>query len=195
MLVVRHEIFPDHYAVRRYQVLHRMWNSIGSQSRSHVAIEYPERPDHGAIVIGEQREADSMRIGKILEDFLGIVTDGRDPYAVFLQHGTRFFQLDQLGAAVLSPLRAAVKHKKQAVGPDEIVERSQNTLLIRKDEIGNALAGFRPRRVIVVGRVDVLDVELIGNRFSSSSPPSKLPHDRSLFKKILGHIVGHRLSP
>ena len=65
-----------------------------------------------------------MGIRKSLEDCLGIVTDGGDPYAIFLQDGTRFFQLDQLGAAVLSPVRAAVKHEKQAVRSGETIERS-----------------------------------------------------------------------
>jgi hypothetical protein len=82
------------------------------------------------------------------------------------------FQLDQLGAAVRSPLRAAMKHQKQAVGSAEIRERPQIAVLIGKGEIGNVLAELRPCCVAIVGCAHKRRVQLIGDRFADVEPPN-----------------------
>ena len=128
---------------------------------------------------------------KALESFLGIITDSRDLDAIVLQQQTGLFQLDQLGPAVSSPIRAAMKHQQQAVGPSQILERSRNTVLIWKREIGESLARLRSSGVIVVGSVDVRGKQLIGDRLPGSPPPTELPHDRSLFSQVRRYFVGH----
>src|SRR5260370_922669 len=83
------------------------------------AVEDSKAADHGAIAIREQRRSDTVRFRKGMKNLRGVIADGRDAEAIALQHQTRLFQLDQLGAAVLSPIGAAIKDEQQAVGSAE----------------------------------------------------------------------------
>jgi len=194
VLVVRHEVFPDQYAIRSDQIVHRMRNTVSSKPRSYVGVEDPEAADHSAIVVGEQWKTDAMLVRKALEYLRGIVTDGRDPDTMFLQRQTGLFQLDQLGTAVGSPVRAAMKHQQQAVWSSKIRERTQNSVLTRKSKLRDMLAGLGPRSVAIVSRVHELGIQFFGHRLPGRSPPSKLAHDRSLFFEIFRKIVSHRMS-
>ena len=84
----------------------------------------------------------------------------------------------------MSPIGAAMKNQQQAVGSTEIRQRSQRTALIGKGEIGDALAGFGPGSVGIVGCAHMRGVQLFGDRFAGVSPPSELPHDRRFFRQI-----------
>ena len=117
MLIILDEILANQNAVRSGQVLDWMRYAMGSQPWSNITVENPKTADHDAVVIGKQRKSDAVFVRKGLENFLGIITDGRDADAVFFQLQTGLFQLDQLGPAVASPIRAAMKYQQQSVGP------------------------------------------------------------------------------
>jgi hypothetical protein len=51
------------------------------------------------------------------EDLLGIVTDGGEAEARGAKVGETILQLDELSAAVWSPVRGAIKHDHRAVRP------------------------------------------------------------------------------
>jgi hypothetical protein len=167
---------------------------MGPQPWSNVAVEDPKAADYSAIVIGKQRESDAVLVRKAFENFLRIITDRRDADPIPFQQQTGLFQLDQLGPAVPSPIRAAMKHQQQAVGPGKILERSPNAALIWKGEIGKSLAWLRTGGVNVVGGVDVLSQQLLGDRLTGGPPPSKVSHDRSLFSLVRRYFVRHRMS-
>jgi hypothetical protein len=57
--------------------------------------------------IGEQGKINLAPIGKKLQDFRRIVTDGRKLDALLFESGSRVLQLDQLPFAVGSPICGA----------------------------------------------------------------------------------------
>ena len=81
---------------------------------------------------------------KRLESLLRVVTDGCDRQAIALERYTGLFQLDQLGAAVRSPIGAAMKHQKQAARSAEIRARPQIAMLIGKEKSGMYWPGSGP---------------------------------------------------
>jgi hypothetical protein len=82
VLVVGHEILADQDPVWSDQIFHGMRHSMRAYSRSDVGVEDPKAADHGAIAIREQRKPDAVLIRKAFENFLGIITDPRDPDAL-----------------------------------------------------------------------------------------------------------------
>jgi hypothetical protein len=60
-------------------------------------------------------------VRKASKDLLWVITDRRDTHPILLQHHSGLFQLHELGAAVLSPIGATVKHQKQAVWSSEVI--------------------------------------------------------------------------
>ncbi len=101
-------------------------------------------------------------------------------------------QLDQLGAAVLSPISASIKNEKQALGSDEISKRPGMAFLVWKGEIGDALARLWARNVAIIGSVNVPGVQLGGNGLSGGAKPSEFAHDRGFFCEIFWYIDCHR---
>ena len=184
MLVVGHEIFPDDRTLRIDQVLDRMWNTVGAQSGSDVVIEKPELANDCAIGIGEQGEPDRVLVRKISEGLHRVIADGRDTQTLLFEQWTRLFQLDQLGAAVLSPIGTAVKYEKKAPRPGEIGQRPYDARLIRERKRGNALARFGTGSVMIVGSLDVFGAQFVWNRLSGGSEPSELTHDGGFFSQI-----------
>jgi len=162
-----------------------------AQARLDVGVQDAEAPDHSAVPVGEKRDPDAVFLRELPQRFLGIVTDRGDAESAFLNHRTRFFQLDQLGSAVASPIRASVKNKEQSVGTREIRDGPRNAFLIRKREIGYALPGRWAGGVAIVGGVYVLRLQLGGDGQSRGAKPSELPHDRGFFLEILWGVVRH----
>ena len=57
---------------------------MGTQPWSNIVIENPKTTDHDTVVIGKQRKSDAVFVRKRLENFLRVITDGRDADAVFI---------------------------------------------------------------------------------------------------------------
>ena len=89
-----------------------MGHPMGSQFRSHIEIENAKQTDHFALCVGEQRISDRTFLGEGAKNLLRVIADRGYLYTVLFEQGSRLFQLDQLGAAVLSPVRAAVEHQQ-----------------------------------------------------------------------------------
>src|SRR5277367_286390 len=171
-----------------------MWNAVRAQAWSDVGVQDSKAPDHSAIPVGEQRDPDPVFLREMPERFLGIVTNRRNAEAFRFDHRTGLFQLDQLGSAVASPIGASVENEEQAIGTSELRDGSQDTLLVRQGEIRYVLAGLGACRVAIVGGVDVPGLQLFGNRLSSGTKPSKLPHDCGFFLEVIRDVVRHRQS-
>src|ERR1700677_4638200 len=125
---------------------------MGSQPRCDVAIEYPKAPNNDAARIGQQREPDAISLGETAESLLGIVANRGHPDALLFEERAGLFQLDQLGAAVLSPIGASVKHQKQTLGAGQILDRPQFAVLIRKGERRDSLTWLGPGSIAIVRR-------------------------------------------
>jgi hypothetical protein len=156
-----------------------------------LLLKNPKAADYSAIVIGKQRESDAVLVRKAFENFLRIITDRRDADAILLQHQTGLFQLDQLGPAVASPIRAAMKYQQQAgwTRPDSGAISERRADLEGRNRVVVGLA--RVRGVVIVGGVDVLSQQLIGHRLPGGPPPSKFSHDRGLFSQVRRYFVRH----
>ena len=99
--------------------------------RWNIDIEDSELLDDNAALIGKTRVAEALRIGKSTERLLGIIANGGDLYAVFLEALTRLFQLNELATAVRSPIRAAREDEQKALMPDQVAKVSLLAVLVR----------------------------------------------------------------
>jgi hypothetical protein len=104
----------------------------------------------------------------------------------------RVFQLDQLGAAVLSPVRAAVKNQEEAVRASEIGERAQFAALIGEGEIRDSFTRLRAGLVVIVGGLKVFGVQLGRDGLASRAQPAEFAHDGGFFSQISGYLVAPR---
>ena len=132
--------FVPNDPVRRNQIIHRMRHPMRPQIGSDIEVENAETADRSAAAVRKQRVSNTVLFGKGRERFLRIIADSRDADTVLLQHRTGMFQLDQLGAAVLSPVRAAVKHQQQSVRSGEIAQVPYRIMLVGKRKLRNPLA-------------------------------------------------------
>jgi len=122
MLIVGHEILAYDDAIRSDQIFDGMRNAVRAQAGSDIGVQDAETANYSAIPIGEQRDSNLILLRKTLESLPGIVADRGDADAFPFDDRTRLLQLDELGTAVLSPIGAAIKNEKQAVGTGEICE-------------------------------------------------------------------------
>jgi len=166
-----------------------MWNPVGAQIGRHIRVENSEGADDGAAGIGKQREADAALLRKLHKRFEGVVADRRQADALLLQQMPRVFQLDQLGAAVLSPVRATVKNQEEAVRASEIGEHAQVAMLIGEGEIGDSFTWLRAGLVVIVGGVKVFGVQLGRDGFTSRAQPAEFAHDGGFFSQVFGGLV------
>lgn len=109
MLIIGHEIFADDGAVRRDQILHGMRDTLRAQLWRNIGVQNTEAANHGAIGVGEQRKSDPMLLCEIVKSLRRIVADRGDSDAFLFEKRSGLFQLDELGAAVASPIRAAIE--------------------------------------------------------------------------------------
>jgi hypothetical protein len=70
-------------------------------------VEDLEGSNHLRVRIGQEWKVDLVTIGKVLEDLVAIVTDGRQLDAALLETLFRILQLDQLRFAERSPISGA----------------------------------------------------------------------------------------
>jgi hypothetical protein len=141
--------------------------------RGDVGIQNAERLDDGAALVGEARIAEMLRIGKAAEDFLRIVTDRGDLYPVSLETLARLFQLNELAAAVGSPIGAAGEDQQEAVGAREIAKVFWIAVLVGQREVGNLVAYVEAAGGAIILRLDEF-LELGGRDFLTAE---HLAHD------------------
>lgn len=122
-----------------------------------IRVEYAECVDQLAANIRKHRIFDTVSLGEPLQDLARVISDRRRIDSVGLEIYERELQLDELIAAVWSPIRAAAEHQQQAVGSHQFIQRSGLTVLIGQSEIGNLLTDLGPGPVAVVLRLDKLE--------------------------------------
>src|SRR5712692_7843362 len=97
-----------------------------------------------------------MRLGEPARDVRRVVADGGDVNAVALETVDGILQLDELRAAVGSPIRAAEKDQQQPFRPDQLMQRPLLAVLVGQGEVGNFFADLGPGLGVVVGGGNVL---------------------------------------
>jgi hypothetical protein len=120
---------------------------------------------------------------------LRVVADCCDAHPILFQHHARLFQLHELGAAILSPVRTTVKDQKQSIRAGEIVQRPNGARLVGQCELRNSLARIWAGCIAIVCSPDVTRSHLGWNWQAGGSQPSKFSHGCGLFGEILGRMI------
>jgi hypothetical protein len=97
-----------------------------------------------------------LRVGEAAQDLLRIVSDDRYLDPMLLESGARLFQLNELAAAVGSPIGAAAEDQQQAIGAREVAKALSIAVLIGQREVGNFLADVETAGGAVILRLDEL---------------------------------------
>jgi hypothetical protein len=101
-------------------------------------------PDGGGADVRQERKGDLVPIGEVSQNLLRVVRDRRQSDAVLAEFVDPTLQLDELRAAVRSPIRGAEEYQHGAARPHDRFEGADAAGLIRKAEVRNALAHLRP---------------------------------------------------
>ena len=80
-----------------------------------VGVEYSKRPDHLAPDIRKERILYFVGIAEPLQNFARVISDRRGIYSVRPEVFERELQLDELVAAVGSPIGAAAEDQQQPI--------------------------------------------------------------------------------
>ena len=124
MFIAGQEQFVLHDAVAPDQVFAGPWHPVHHlMIFRDIRIEYSKRTDHLAAGIRQQWKFDLVRFAEVTEYFLRIVSDRRCVDSVCGQFTKCVLQLDELVAAIGSPIGAAAENQQQAVRAGEIVQR------------------------------------------------------------------------
>ncbi len=89
-------------------------------------------------------------IAEPLQNFARVISDRRGIYSVRPEVFERELQLDELVAAVGSPIGAAAEDQQQPVRSCQIVQRPNLTVLVGKGKIGHLLANVRSGPITVI---------------------------------------------
>jgi hypothetical protein len=77
-----------------------------------ICVEYPEFPNHFAADIGEERVRNLVSLTESFQDLAGVVSYRRGIDSVCLEILERELQLDELIAAIGSPIGAAAEDQQ-----------------------------------------------------------------------------------
>jgi hypothetical protein len=115
-----------------------------------VGVQYPESADNFATDIRQEWILDVASRAEGFENFARVIGNrcGIDP--VRLEFSKRELQLDELVAAVGSPIGAAAEDQQQPICSHELGQCSAPAMLVGQGEIRNLRADFRTGLVTVV---------------------------------------------
>jgi hypothetical protein len=153
-LVVGQKIFRANDTIGTDQVVGGKWNPIERMARGNIGIENAERLDDGAALVGEAWIAEMLRVGKAAKDLLRIVTDRGDLYPMGLEALARLFQLNELAAAVGSPIGTAGEDQQEAIGARELAKGLRIAVLVGQREVGNLVAYVEAAGGAIILRLD-----------------------------------------
>jgi hypothetical protein len=122
-----------------------------------VGVENPEGADDFAADVSKQRVFDFVRGAEITENFLRVVGNRCGIDSVRFQLPKGVLQLDELVAAIGSPVCAAAEQQQQALWTHQIVQGSNATGLIGQREVGNLCANLGSGAKAVILGLDELD--------------------------------------
>src|SRR5260370_863346 len=112
-----------------------------------VGVEYSKRADHLAPDIRKERILYFVGITEPLQNFARVIGYRRGIYSVRLETFDGELQLNELVAAVGSPISAAPEDQQHPVCSWQIVQRANLTFLVGEGKIGHPLANVGPSRV------------------------------------------------
>jgi hypothetical protein len=94
-------------------------------------------------------------------------------------------QLDELIAAVRSPIGTAAEHQQESVGSHQVIQRSDLTVLVRERELWNLLTNGGTGSVAVVLRLDEFEPVVERDvRTAGSEPPNHSVEDCGFGRRI-----------
>jgi hypothetical protein len=121
-----------------------------------VGIEYSKRADHLAPDIRKERILYFVGITEPLQNFVRVIGYRRGIYSVRLETFEGELQLNELVAAVGSPISAAAEDQQQPVWSCQIVQRPNLTVLVGEGKIGHPLANVGSSPITVILCLDKL---------------------------------------
>jgi hypothetical protein len=115
-----------------------------------VGVQYPEFADNFATNIRQEWKLDVVSRAESFENFARVIGNrcGIDP--VRLEFSKRELQLDELVAAVGSPIGAAAEDQQQPIWSHQVGQCSAPAMLVGQRKIRNLRADFRTGPVAVV---------------------------------------------
>jgi hypothetical protein len=137
-----------------------------------VGVEYSKRADHFAPDIRKERILYFVGIAEPLQNFARVVGYRRGIYSVRLEAFERELQLNELVAAVGSPISAAAEDQQQPVRSGQIVQRPNLTVLIGEGKIWHFLANFRSGPITIILGLDKLQPVLRRDVRATRSHPA-----------------------
>ena len=121
-----------------------------------VGVEYSKPADHLAPDIRKERIFYFVGLAKPLQNFARVIGYRGGIYSVRFEAFERELQLDELVAAVGSPISAAAEDQQQPVRSGQIVQRPNLTVLVGEGKIGHPLANVRSGPITVILCLDKL---------------------------------------
>ena len=100
--------------------LARKGDAVKGQALGNVGVEDSVSANHLAALVRQHRVGDPMGCREAGQDVGRIVTDAGELDPICLQRFVIVLQLDELRAAVGSPVGAAHKYQQQALGSAEV---------------------------------------------------------------------------
>jgi hypothetical protein len=108
-------------------------------------VQDAKPPDGGGSGIRQERISNAMPLAEVRQDRGRVVADGGQPDAVLTQFFDAALQLDELRAAVRSPVRGAEEHQHRAARSHDRLQVVRATVLIVQVEVRHALTHLRPQ--------------------------------------------------
>jgi len=122
MLVVAQEELVAHGSIRRDEKIpgprHPVHHLVIFRD---IGVEYPKCPNHFAADIREERVLNLVSLTEPFQGLAGVVGDRRGIDSVRLEILERELQLDELIAAIGSPIGASTEDKQQTVRPHQFL--------------------------------------------------------------------------
>src|SRR5229473_1791568 len=137
-----------------------------------VGVEYSKPADHLAPDIRKERIFYFVGLAKPLQNFARVIGYRRSVYSVCLEAFERELQLDELVAAVGSPISAAAEDQQQPVRSSQIVQLPNLTVLVGDGKIGHLLANVRSGPIAVILCLDKLQPVLRRDVRATRSHPA-----------------------
>ena len=131
MLVAGQEQFVPHGVVRRNQVITRKRHPVHHLViLRNVSVKYPECADYLAIRIGQKWILNVVGPAESFKDLARVIRDRCRINPVRLQRSEGKLQLDELVAAIGSPIGAAAENQQQPIWSHQIVRGPAFAMLI-----------------------------------------------------------------
>jgi hypothetical protein len=106
----------------------------------HVGVENAKGANHLAAYVGKQRIFDRISLTETLQNLARVIGDRCRVDSVGFELFERELQLDELIAAVGSPISTAAEYEQQAIRPQQVVQLSTLAVLISERKIRDPFA-------------------------------------------------------